>query len=363
MIAVYVSGHGYGHATRTAEVLRAVRKKAPALPITVATSAPPYLFEGIVEPPLTVRRLECDVGLEQRDALITDETATVARWKVFAANLDLLVDSEARWLRNEGARLVLGDIPPSAFAAATAAGVKSVALGNFSWDWIYDHLKEREPVLAEAARTCRTAYAGSTLLLRLPFSGDLSAFPRVEDIPLVARRPGVSRDIVRQRLGLGRGPTVLLSFGGVGLPELEMAAYGALSRYSFVLTGPSSRTPLPPNVRRLDGAELEVADLGYPELVGAVDVVLSKPGYGIVTDCIGARTRLVYTDRGDFPEYPIIVEGMKDSLPAVFASNDDLHSGRIGGALDEVLAQPFPKAPDLSGADRAATRIVQLAGD
>jgi hypothetical protein len=327
----------------------------------VATSAPPYLFEGIVDPPLTVRRLECDVGLEQRDALITDETATVARWKVFSANLDLLVDSEARWLREERARLVLGDIPPSAFTAATAAGVKSVALGNFSWDWIYDHLQEREPALAEAARTCRTAYAGATLLLRLPFSGDLSAFPKIEDIPLVARRPRVSRDVVRQRLGLGQEPTVLLSFGGVGLPEMDLAAYGALSPYRFVLTGPSSGAPLPPNVRRLEGAELEVADLGYPELVGAVDVVLSKPGYGIVTDCIGARTRLVYTDRGDFPEYPIIVKGMKEYLPAVFASNEDLHAGRIGDALDEVLGQPFPKTPDLSGAQRAASRIVELA--
>jgi hypothetical protein len=361
MIAVYVSGHGYGHATRTAEVLRVVREKAPTLPITVATSAPPYLFEGVVAPPLTVRRLECDVGLEQRDALITDETATVARWKVFGANLDVLVNSEARWLKEEGVRLVLGDIPPSAFAAATAAKVRSVALGNFSWDWIYDHLARREPALDEAAATSRAAYAGATLLLRLPFSGDLSAFPRIEDIPLVARRPKVSRDVVRQRLELGEGPTVLLSFGGVGLPEMDLAAYGALSQYRFVLTGPSSGKPLPSNVRRLEGAELEGASLDYPELVGAVDVVLSKPGYGIVTDCIGARTRLVYTDRGDFPEYPILVEGMKDCLPAVFASNEDLHTGRIGGALEEVLAQPFPKTPDLSGAEHAAQKIVEMA--
>jgi transposase-like protein len=34
VLAVYVSGHGYGHATRTAEVLRAVRERASALKIT-----------------------------------------------------------------------------------------------------------------------------------------------------------------------------------------------------------------------------------------------------------------------------------------------------------------------------------------
>ncbi len=51
MIAVYVSGHGFGHSTRTAEVLRTLRERAPSLPITVSTSAPAFLFEGIVAPP------------------------------------------------------------------------------------------------------------------------------------------------------------------------------------------------------------------------------------------------------------------------------------------------------------------------
>ena len=57
MIAVYVSGHGFGHATRTAEVLRELRERAPDLLITVVTSAPAFLFEGIVGPPLSVRAL------------------------------------------------------------------------------------------------------------------------------------------------------------------------------------------------------------------------------------------------------------------------------------------------------------------
>ena len=39
MIAVYVTGHGFGHSTRTAEVLRVVRSKAPGLSITVSTTA------------------------------------------------------------------------------------------------------------------------------------------------------------------------------------------------------------------------------------------------------------------------------------------------------------------------------------
>ncbi len=99
MLAVYVSGHGYGHSTRTAEVLRALRARAAELPIVIRTSAPAFLFEGVIAPPLAVRRVECDVGLVQHDALAIDEAGTVAAWRAFMDGWDDRVAGEAAWLR------------------------------------------------------------------------------------------------------------------------------------------------------------------------------------------------------------------------------------------------------------------------
>jgi L-arabinokinase len=359
-LAVYVSGHGYGHSTRTAEALRAVRDRAPDLPIAVSTSAPAFLFEGVVSPPLTVRRVECDVGLAQKDALVIDEEGTVVAWRSFMTGWGGLVEREAAWLRASAARLVLGDVPPLAFAAAGEAGVPSVALSNFSWDWIYGHLASRLPALAEAAAQAREAYARAGLLLRLPFAGDLSAFRRVEDVPLVVRRPPTAKDEARRRLGLDGRPAVLLSFGGLGLPGLRPAAFGSLADYQLLLTGRAGDGRVPPNLRRLDGDALSSLGLSYPDLVGAADVVVTKPGYGIVTDCIGAGTRLVYTDRGDFPEYPVMVAEMPRYLPSAFASNDDVREGRLGPALEAVLAMPFPEPPRTDGAAVAAEKLLAL---
>ena len=222
MLAVYVSGHGYGHATRTAEVLRVLREKVPALPIVVATTAPAFLFERTIAAPLAVRSVPADVGLAQKDALTIDEEGTVAAWRAFMAGWERRVEAEARWLRESGARLVLGDVPPLAFAAAARAGLAATALTNFSWDWIYAHLAPRNAAFGEAAVWAREAYRRCTLLLRLPFAGDLSAFPRIEDLPLVARRPRVGKGEARRRLGLGERPVVLLSFGGVGVRGLPL---------------------------------------------------------------------------------------------------------------------------------------------
>ena len=252
---------------------------------------------------------------------------------------------------------MVGDVPPLAFAAAAEAGVPSLAIANFSWDWIYRHLGARQPRLLAAAEQASAAYAKAGLLLRLPFAGDLSAFPRIEDVPLVARKPRLAKAEARRRLGLGARPVVLLSFGGLGMPELDPTALGRLGEYQFLLTGQVGAGDAP-NLLRLGSAELAAAGLGYADLVGAVDVVVSKPGYGIVTDCVGAGTRLVYTDRGDFPEYEVLVAEMPRYLPVAFVSNADLRAGRLTESLGRVRELDFPAPPPTDGASVAAERIL-----
>jgi len=357
VLAAYVSGHGFGHATRTGEVLRRLREQARDLPITVSTSAPAELFFEAVGASISVRPLECDVGLVQKDALTIDEAGSADALDRFLEGWPRLVEAESRWLRESGARLVLGDIPPLAFAAAAEAGLPSVALANFSWDWIYRHLGRRHRRLAEAAEWAAAAYERAGSLLRLPFAGDLSAFRKIEDIPLLARRPAAGKADARRRLGLDDRPAVLLSFGGLGMPDLDPTSLARLAPYQFLVTGRMGGGGAP-NVRRLPNAELTAAGLEYTDLVAAVDVVVSKPGYGIVTDCIGAGTRLVYTDRGDFPEYPVLVAEMPRYLPVTFVSNEDLCRGRLEGALDSVRALPFPSPPRLDGASIAASRLL-----
>ena len=362
-LVAYVSGHGFGHSTRTAEVLRAVREAAPALPLAVVTAAPESLFREAAFGPFEYRRLACDVGLVQQGALAIDEEGTIARWRAFELERPRLVESEAAWLRAAGATMVLADIPPLAFEAAAAAGVPSVGLANFSWDWIYGHLARRQAGFQEPARRAAAAYAQARLLLQLPFAGDLAAFPHREAIPMVARRQRRPRAQARRLLGFGDGPTVLVSFGGLGLPGFDPRVLGgpALARHRFVLE--TDEHPLPANVRGVTRAGLAALGLQYLDVIGAADAVLTKPGYGIVTDCIAAGTRMIYTERGDFPEYPILVAEMAGYLPCAHVSNEDLRTGRLEEPLEAVLRTPFPAPPRLDGAEVAAQLLLVLVRD
>ena len=346
MLVAYLSGHGFGHATRTLEVLRAVRARRPELPIAVASALPEWLLARAGLEPVRLRRVECDVGLVQHDALRIDEAATALRCRAFEEGFEARVDEEAAFLARAKARLVLGDVPPLAFAAASRAGVPALALANFSWDAIYRHLAPRQPALMASAELAARAYASAELLLELPFACEMPAFARRRPVGLVARRPRVPRAEARRRLGLDGRTSVLLSFGGIGLPGLSQAEFGGEKDLRYLFPG------------ELGEERLARLGLEYPDVVGAVEVVVTKPGYGIVTDAVGAGTRLLYTDRGDFPEYPVMVREMPRYLPCLHVTHAEVAQGRLARAVERVLALPWPEAPDLAGAERAAELLL-----
>ncbi|HPJ73035.1 MAG TPA: hypothetical protein PK636_10140, partial [bacterium] len=80
---------------------------------------------------------------------------------------------------------------------------------------------------------------------------------------------------------------------------------------------------------------------------------------GILSECIANRNQMHYTDRGEFREYPVLVEGARASLPCRHIGVDDLRAGKLGAAARDLLAQPddFADVP-LNGAEVAAARIL-----
>jgi L-arabinokinase len=102
------------------------------------------------------------------------------------------------------------------------------------------------------------------------------------------------------------------------------------------------------------------AGLRYEDLVGAVDVVVTKPGFGIITECIANDTAMLYTSRGQFREYDIMVAELPRLLRCGFISQDDLFGGRWRESLDRVLQLPAPpERPATNGAEIAAQMIRQ----
>jgi hypothetical protein len=368
-IVFYVSGHGFGHASRSIEVINAILAKRPETRIGVRTSAPRWLFDLTVKGKVTYSTLECDTGVVQVDALTLDEADSIRRAAAFHTDLVTRAASETRALRELGAGLIIGDIPPLAFAVGASAGIPSVGLGNFTWDWIYaDYPRVRlAPSLLPAIRT---AYSKASMALRLPMSGGFESFSNVKDIPFIARHAVKTREEVCKLLKLPADkPIVLVSFGGYGLPALETEALTKFKKYTVVNTAniPLSRSRKEAALVDRKGAYVTVneeamydAGIRYEDLVGAAEAVVTKPGYGIISECIANETAILYTTRGHFPEYEVLVEEMPKYVRSAFINHDDLFAGKWESPIDKLLAQPKPKkVPETNGADVAADILLK----
>src|SRR5215471_18605545 len=117
LIVFYVSGHGFGHASRQIELIRELRAQRPDIRIVVRTSVPRWMFAPIVDAAVEIQDIETDPGVVQFDSISLDEAETVRRAAQFFATFEHRVTVETELLRGLRARLVVGDIPPLAVAA------------------------------------------------------------------------------------------------------------------------------------------------------------------------------------------------------------------------------------------------------
>ncbi len=317
-INYYISGHGFGHATRAIEVINHLPE---SVEVEIVTSVPEWLFKKSVYRAYRYRELFHDPGIIQQDALRQDAGRTLERWTHLLDEYPAMARAEARRIAEEDVCLAAGDVSPFTIAAARAAGIPSVITANFTWDWIFTAFLDSRPEFQKIIDAAASYYRETRLLLRTPLAGDLSVFPSIRDVPLIVRRSRLTREAARARFGIPPdGRTVLISFGGMGLQGLRAehpARYGDITFLTFdpALAGPA-------NVRLLDSQTVY-----HPDAVRASDLVLAKLGYGIVTECIAHQVPIAHPPRADFPEHAVLERETRRYIPLHPLAEEDLFSG------------------------------------
>lgn len=358
-IAYYVTAHGFGHGVRSGDILGALLAAHPGVQVTVTTDLPEsFLRNRVSSENLVVRPGAFDVGMVQKDSIRVDVEATLRAALELAEERPALIDFEAERLRGEGADLVVADIPAIPLEAAAEAGIPAVAVGNFSWDWIYAPFGARDPRWRPVIRQFEEGYRKAKLLLKLPFSPAMSVFAKHVDVPLLAK-PGRNR---RKELAVLTGADagkrwVLLSFTTLDWGEAALREVEKLDPFEFFTVKPLD-WPGRRNVHSIDRMRM-----GFADVLASSDVVVTKPGYGILSDCVANAKPIAYAEREDFIEYPLLEKELKRFLKNVHVPAADLYAGRLGPALAEIEAAPAPKETlPAEGAEMAAKILMDLAG-
>lgn len=333
MIAFYITAHGYGHAGRSLEVIAELQKHEP---VTIVSEVPEWFFrprfEGLYRP----RAFDC--GLIQKDSVRGDVPATLLQMQSLMARSGELLEEEHGFLRQ--ARLVVVDSPSLPLQAARAAGIPGVALTSFGWDYIYGPFVEQNSAWREVCDWFRAGYDQATLALQYPFSAPL--LDEAETVPLVARAGRNRRAEIAAETGADpEKPWAVVWFHELDLDPrcLQGLPYELFTRMAW------------PQARR--------SQADFSDLVASADVVVTKPGFGILSDCIANQKPIVYVPRDDFNEAYLLEEAIGKYTSFARIEAEDLYAGNWLRSLEQARAgRPLLPPPPQDGAAQIARRIL-----
>jgi hypothetical protein len=359
-ICFYTTGHGFGHAARDLAVVERLLDDH-RVQVEVRTSAPRWFFEDLLSERFAHAEVDLDPGVVQSDSFNHDPQATATAWEAVMAGAEATVEREAAHLRASTCSVVVVDVAPLACAAAARAGLPCLLLGNWLWDWILEPYRAEEPRFGPIIDWIGATYRRARVAgyLRLPLSPDDS--PQGLGVPeqrlgFIARRAHRPPDEVRAQLGLGAEETmVLISFGGFGVDQLELESVKQVPGLRCVWDRGPGRAP------HLISAQS--SGVSYPELIRAADVILTKPGFSIISEAVTHGTLLAYAPRRGFRESALLERFLRQRWPSVQIEPTALADGSwVGPTVELVRAHadvPRPRL-EVDGAARAAQRIVEL---
>jgi L-arabinokinase len=329
----HISSHGWGHAARQRELIRVYRQKHPDTRVTVASNVPRWFWDnsGIDD----IRRgSPSPVAIETGGDI--DTGATLANLVAFLDSYSSLLNGEIAFQNEIEPDIVVTDIDPLPVAAASVRSIPAVGISNFTWDWI---MAELFPDIREDTMRISEMYNWGTYL-RLPMGPGFSPFQKTVKIPLL--RSGLDGDPERARCVLPEGRICLIALRELPSTETIKAPDG------FFLI---SSTPEPISMDILNIAPERLSSMGltFSDLMAASDVVVSKSGYGIISQILALGKPCVLLKRRSFPEEPYLLEPMLGRAATEILDRSDLHL--LPMAVTNVSKDPAPSPVDSNGAD------------
>lgn len=356
-IAFFVSAHGFGHAARAAAVMAAIRRIWPSCAFRVYSTVPAWFFDDPDLGTVTVRSLETDVGVAQKTPLVEDPEETLHRLNTFYPLADSYVRGVAQELNQHGVDVVVADIAPLGIAAAGMAGLPSVLVENFTWDWIYGPYQDRWPGFERHIRALAALFDAVDVHIQAtpvcrPVEGAVTVAP-------VSREARTAPQEIRRRLGLADGERmVLLTLGGTPVTDAMLSALRVPDGCRVVAPG------LPDSLAGLPGVVALAVNSGFyhPDLIRAADAVIGKAGYSTLAEIYRHGVPYGFFSRPEFREAPsmeafILSEMIGRQVPEAYIGGGDWR------ALIEALVAMGPGTPaGENGADAIAQLIVARYG-
>jgi UDP:flavonoid glycosyltransferase YjiC (YdhE family) len=354
-IAYFISPHGFGHAARAAAIMAALQERHPATHFDLFTQVPEWFFRDSLRGAFAYHDVLTDLGMVQHSALEADLDATRQRLDAFLPFDPILIHALAQQIRALDCSLVMCDIAPMGIVVAEAAGVPSILVENFTWDWIYQPLAEAHRGMRPHIRYLHDIFCAADY--RIQTEPICAVHPAALTTAPVYRKAMANAAATRSRLGVpSDARVVMLTMGGIPGQYPFVPQLMGCPDLVFVIPGGAAQRQQQGNVVLLPHR----SEFFHPDLVYAADAVVGKVGYSTVSEVYAAGIPFGYILREDFREAPALAAYIEQHIPGFQIEQGRFNTGQWLADLSQLLALPRATRQGPNGADQVAQFILPL---
>ena len=353
-IVVDITGHGYGHAAMTLPVVDALAALRPGLRLTLRSSLPDAWLRARVAAPFDYL-VNHELGMAMENSLRVKAWESLAHYAAVHSDWDGAVARAAAELASLDADLLVSNVGYLSLAAARQIGIDRVAYSSLNWAdvfWGYcGHLPGADRIMSQMVE----AYAAAGAFIQPTPSMPMPSIRNGLSTAPVVRIGRNRRAEIARMLNLGDDVRLaVISLGGI---ETEVA-YSAWPRLAGwrVVSGAQDR-PDHPDVVLWN-------ELGMPfiDILASADLLVIKPGYGLITEAVCNGKPALYVPRPGWPETEAQLAWLERHGIGRAISEQDLHGGRFLADASDLLSGNLPPPPAADGAGEVARLILERLG-
>lgn len=302
-IAYTISSHGYGHAARSAVVLKEL---APHFQFYVSSEIPADYFRRFV-PELTFRKISLDTGCAQADFIAVNRPQSYLNLAQFLENEHSWCEKEIQWLEENEIDLLISDVPSVPLKAAKQVGIPAMVIANFNWHDIYSGFPEA-PRYPELITTLRDHYAACDMQILPQLHLENNVVPRLETVGLLSLPGNDIRDELVEVLpdtAINR-PLIFIYLGQYDCSAIQWQKLEKMSDYFFL-----TRDEVPEGI---SCSNLKVLDekFAFPDLMASSQLVVTKAGYSTLATAFSHNKPVVTCERPGFKEFEAVQACLTD---------------------------------------------------
>lgn len=326
-IAYYISDYGYGHATRSIAVIRALLRDGEEVYRIILCSSEKilnFMQASLSDYTEVIQYHVCasDVGyVLQEGSIEPDIPAFRTKYYKYVERLPHEAAKEADFLRTAEVNLVISDISPIAFVAASQAKVISVGVSNFTW-----HTAYLEMIDKPALQPLFAAYASMDYFVRLEgavepdwgIRGSMQAnfFSREVDHQEV-------RGIL-QTINPDKQKRVVYFGIGMSINVQDLAALKLWNDDACLYIVSSNMKVKHKNIVAIPASYTESQNY-----VAASDIVISKPGWSTVGEAVALQKPLLLLNRSKMKEDEHTIRALRNRHPYRIVEWEQLLEGNM----------------------------------